>query len=119
MSRIARIVLPGIPYHVTQRGNGRQRVFFTETDYVLYLDLLREHAAEAGLVLWAYCLMPNHIHLVAVPTKAEALAQALGRTHANFARKKNRASGMLWRLRSRLECQLRFPRTRDPRRDAS
>jgi len=102
MSRIARIVLPGIPYHVTQRGNGRQRVFFTGTDYVLYLDLLREHAAEAGLVLWAYCLMPNHVHLVAVPTKAEALAQALGRTHANFARHFNlqrRSCGHVWQAR--------------------
>jgi putative transposase len=102
MSRIARIVLPGIPCHVTQRGNGRQRIFFAETDHRLYLDLLREQSAQAGLVLWAYCLMPNHVHLIAVPTRPAALAQTLGRTHASFARHFNlnrRSCGHVWQAR--------------------
>ncbi|MEQ1949708.1 MAG: transposase, partial [Bryobacteraceae bacterium] len=86
MSRIARIVLTGVPYHITQRGNGRQQVFFDDGDYGLYVDLLRENAAKAGFVLWGYCLMPNHVHLIGVPTQEASLSRALGRTHADFAR---------------------------------
>jgi putative transposase len=59
MSRIARIILQGIPYHITQRGNGPQ-VFFDERDYSLYLDLLRQYSNTANLRILAYCLMPNH-----------------------------------------------------------
>jgi putative transposase len=66
MSRIARIVLEGVAYHVTQRGNGRQQVFFEDRDYRLYLDLLRDVCQRERLPIWAYCLMPNHIHLIAV-----------------------------------------------------
>ena len=86
MSRIARIVLEDIPYHVTQRGNGRQQIFFDRQDYRLYLDLLRIHAEDAQLQVWAYCMMPNHVHLIAVPQRAQAMASTLGRTHADFAR---------------------------------
>ncbi len=102
MSRIARIVLPDVPCHVTQRGNGRQQVFFEEADHLLYLDLLRSQSAKAGLVLWAYCLMPNHVHLIAVPTRPAALAQTLGRTHAHFAQHFNlerRSCGHVWQAR--------------------
>jgi putative transposase len=102
MSRIARIVLENIPYHVTQRGNGRQQVFFGAQDYRLYLDLLRVYAEDAQLRLWAYCLMPNHVHLIAVPERANAMASALGRTHANFARHFNlrkRTCGHVWQAR--------------------
>jgi hypothetical protein len=56
-------LLIGLPYHITQRGNGRQHVFFDGADYHLYVDLLRSNAANARLVVWAYCLMPNHVHL--------------------------------------------------------
>jgi putative transposase len=102
MSRLARVVLPGVPCHVTQRGNGRQQIFFDETDHILYLDLLRGQSADAGLSLWAYCLMPNHVHLVAVPTRPTALAKTLGRTHADFARHFNlqrRSCGHVWQAR--------------------
>ena len=69
MSRIARVVVEGVPHHVTQRGNGRQRVFYRDSDYRLYLDLLRVYSLRYGLKLWAYCLMPNHVHLIAVPQR--------------------------------------------------
>ena len=67
MARLARLVLPGIPYHVTQRGNRRQQTFFEDGDYVLYRDLLGEAARRSGASVWAYCLMPNHVHLIIVP----------------------------------------------------
>lgn len=102
MSRIARIVLENIPYHLTQRGNGRQQVFFDPQDYRLYLDLLRNYSEDAHLRLWAYCLMPNHVHLIAIPERPEAMASALGRTHADFARHFNlrrRTCGHVWQAR--------------------
>jgi putative transposase len=102
MSRIARIVLENFPYHITQRGNGRQRVFYVGQDYHLYLDLLRVYADDAQLQVWAYCLMPNHVHLIAVPQRPDAMASALGRTHADFARHFNlmrRTCGHVWQAR--------------------
>jgi putative transposase len=102
MSRIARIVLENFPYHITQRGNGRQQVFYVGQDYRLYLDLLRGYADAAQLRLWAYCLMPNHVHLIAVPLRADSMASALGRTHADFARHFNlrrRTCGHVWQAR--------------------
>lgn len=71
MARLSRLVLPGYPHHVTQRGNRRQRTFFEDGDFELYRDLLAEAAARAGTEVWCYCLMPNHVHLVAVPESAQ------------------------------------------------
>ena len=102
MSRIARIVLEDIPYHITQRGNARQQVFFDRQDYDFYLDLLRHYAEDAQLRLLGFCLMPNHVHLIAVPDRSTSMASALGRTHADFARHFNfrhRACGHVWQAR--------------------
>src|SRR5690348_4676764 len=99
MSRIARIALEGIPYHITRRGNARQQVFFEDRDYQFYLDLLRSRSQAAGLRLLGYCLMPNHVHLIVVPERVDSMAVALGRTHADFARYFNfraRACGHVW-----------------------
>lgn len=63
MARLARLILPGIPYHVTQRGNRRQPTFFEDGDFALYRDLLAEGSRRAGASVWAYCLMPNHVHV--------------------------------------------------------
>jgi len=63
MACLPRIVVPGHPHHVTQRGNWRSRVFIEESDYALYLDLLAEAALNAKTEVWCYCLMPNHVHL--------------------------------------------------------
>jgi putative transposase len=84
MARIARIVVPGLPHHVTQRGNRRERVFFEEGDYALYRDLLAAACRKRGVAVWAYCLMPNHMHLILVPTDAAGLARALGETHRRY-----------------------------------
>jgi len=63
MARLPRLVLPGCPYHVTQRGNRRQQTFFGDEDYALYRDLLAQVADDAGTEIWTYRLMPNHVHL--------------------------------------------------------
>lgn len=102
MARIARISAAGVPYHVTQRGNGRQNVFQSEADYRLYLDLLRANCNKFRLELWAFCLMPNHVHLIAVPMRPDSMARTLGRTHADYARHfnlKHRACGHVWQAR--------------------
>ncbi len=102
MSRIARVSIAGVPYHVTQRGNGRQQVFSSNQDYRLYLDLLRRNAEHFRLRIWAYCLMPNHVHFIAVPESPAAMAKALGRTHADYARHFNlarRSCGHVWQAR--------------------
>ena len=85
MARLARAVFPGIPHHVTQRGNGRQRTFFGESDYRLYRDLLGEHCAAAGVELWSWVLMPNHVHLILVPQDADGLRRALAPLHRRYA----------------------------------
>lgn len=59
MSRLARLVIPGLPNHVTQRGNRRARTFFEDDDYALYEALLHESADKAGAEVWCYCLMPT------------------------------------------------------------
>ena len=63
MARMPRIVVPGYPHHVTQRGNRRQRTFFHEDDYRYYVELLGQFSQQAGTEIWAWCLMPNHYHL--------------------------------------------------------
>lgn len=79
MPRRARLVVPGIPHHVTQRGNRRQQTFFCEQDYALYVQLLRFWCGKTDVQVWAWCLMPNHVHLVLVPACAEGLRAALER----------------------------------------
>ena len=102
MPRQARVVVPGVAHHVTQRGTGRQLVFYTRTDRLVYLRLLKEHGERAGVRILAYCLMPNHIHLIVVPETEESLATALRRAHGRYAQyfnaRKSR-SGHLWQNR--------------------
>ena len=102
MARIGRVVIPGIPHHITQRGNGRQVVFDADTDRLVYLDLLRKYSEEYRLTLWAWCLMSNHIHLLAVPERPNSLDRALARTHSDYARYlniKRRSCGHVWQAR--------------------
>jgi putative transposase len=102
MPRIARVVAQNVPHHVTQRGNGRQPVFRRADDYLLYIDLLRHYSTRYHLSVWAYCLMPNHVHLISVPAESRSLAGALGRTHAEYARHFNivgRSCGHVWQAR--------------------
>ena len=90
MPRLSRIVLPGHPHHVTQRARAGRRIFTCEADYRLYLRILAAEARRFGLRVLAYCLLPDRVHLVAVPRDEAALANAVGRTHALYAREVNR-----------------------------
>lgn len=102
MPRVARIVVPGAPHHVTQRGNNRQDVFFVDDDRRVYLRLLAQLAAQHGLEILGYCLMTNHTHLIVIPRNAESLARAIGRTHWLYTQYVNRLhgrSGHLWQNR--------------------
>jgi putative transposase len=85
MARLARAVFPGVPHHITQRGNGRAQTFFSDDDYRLYRDLLSEHAAAAGVEVWSWVLMPNHVHLILVPPDADALRRTLAPLHRRYA----------------------------------
>lgn len=102
MPRVARIVVPGLPHHVTQRGNNRQDVFFTNDDRRAYLNLLIDQCNRHSVRLLGYCLMDNHVHLIAVPRRADSLAKAIGRTHWLYTQHVNRVhhrSGHLWQNR--------------------
>jgi len=102
MARLARIVVPGSPHHVTQRGNRRERVFFGDDDYGLYRDLLAQACQKFGVAVWAYCLMPNHVHLILTPPDAFGLALAMARTHrlyAGFVNARARQTGHLFQGR--------------------
>jgi len=95
MARLARVVVPGMPHHVTQRGNRRQQTFFRDDDYQAYLDLMAEWCGEHEVQIWAYCLMPNHVHLIAVPKTGDGLRRAIGEAHRRYTRRINFREG--WR----------------------
>ena len=102
MPRLARVTVPGLPHHVTQRGNRRQRVFFSEEDRQLYLRLLREQSRRYGVAFWAYCLMDNHVHVIAVPERPESLARVFGEAHRCYTTLVNQRegwTGYLWQGR--------------------
>lgn len=86
MARIARVVIPECPHHIIQRGNRRQRVFFSEEDKMTYLNYLRIYAKPAGIEFWGYCLMDNHVHLVVVPKREDSLAKGLAEAHRRYTR---------------------------------
>ena len=73
MARIARAVAPGIPHHITQRGNRRQQTFFNDEDYLAYIELMSEWCMRYHVSVWAYCLMPSHVHLILVPETKDGL----------------------------------------------
>ena len=102
MVRIARIVASGLPHHVTQRGNRRQQTFFVEEDYAEYRRLPVASCARCGTQTWAYCLMPNHVHLVMVPGRDEGLRCALAEAHRSYTRTINFRQG--WRGHLWQEC---------------
>ncbi|MEA3361695.1 MAG: transposase [Thermodesulfobacteriota bacterium] len=102
MARIARIVAPDYPHHITQRGNRRQQTFFCEDDYLVYIDLMAKWCRHYKVDIWAWCLMPNHIHLIAVPQTPEGLTRAIGEAHRRYTRHINFREnwrGHLWQGR--------------------
>jgi putative transposase len=102
MARLARVVIPGHPHHVTQRGNGRARTFFEDGDYALYRDLLSANCRAADVEVWAWCLMPNHVHLILVPSDPDGLRRALARVHRHYAgviQARRKRTGHFWQGR--------------------
>lgn len=102
MARMARLVVPRYPHHVTQRGNRRQPTFFCDADYDAYIGLLVKAKAVAGIDIWAYCLMPNHVHLVVVPNHADSLSLLFRDAHLRYTLRINRRQGWqghLWQER--------------------
>ena len=102
MACIGRFVVPDLPHHVTQRGNRCEKVFFGDDDYALYRDLLHEACRREGVAVWAYCLMPNHVHLILTPQTPEALGRALGKAHRRysaFVNARMRVTGHLFQAR--------------------
>lgn len=95
MPRLARVVVPDLPHHVTQRGNRRQRTFFGDDDYGLYKTILAEQATATGVRVAGWCLMPNHVHLILIPQDGRALAECLREVHRRYTRHVNDREG--WR----------------------
>ena len=102
MARIARVVAEHYPHHITQRGNRRQDTFFCDDDYRYYIRLMAEWCDKCGVTILAYCLMPNHVHLIAVPESADGLRRAIGEAHRRYTRHINfreQWRGHLWQGR--------------------
>ena len=94
--------MPGVPHPVTQRGNNRKNVFFADDDRRAYLSIIKRCSEACGLQIIGYCLITNHVHLIAVPATEDALAKAVGRTHYLYTQYVNRLhgrSGHLWQNR--------------------
>jgi putative transposase len=102
MARLARVVIPDLPHHVTQRGNGRQKVFFTDEDYRLYRDMLASAASANDVAVLGWCLMPNHVHLILVPKDADGLRRMLAPLHRRYAgniHARQKRTGHFWQGR--------------------
>jgi len=102
MARLARVILPGYPHHITQRGNRRQDVFFKDSDYQYYIELLKEWCQQQSVEVWSYCLMTNHVHLIVMPKKNSDLSKAIGEVHRRYTRMINfreKWRGYLWQGR--------------------
>jgi len=102
MARIARVVLPGFPFHITQKGNFGQDVFFDDEDRSRYLKLIRVQGRIYGTRIWAYCLMKNHVHFIAVPSRENSLALTFGQAHMRYSQHLNLKlgrKGHVWQAR--------------------
>jgi putative transposase len=102
MARLARIVAPGLPHYITQRGNRDEQTFFCDEDYLTYIELMSEWCGAHAVEILAYCLMPNHVHLIAVPRSDDGLRRAIGEAHRRYTRLVNLREGQrghLWQGR--------------------
>ncbi|MBZ5584350.1 MAG: transposase [Acidobacteriia bacterium] len=85
MPRRNRCILPDVPCHITQRGVDRRQTFSSSTDRLTYLRLLRDNLPDAEVAVLGFCLMTNHVHLIAVPQRQDSLAILLRRVHGRYA----------------------------------
>ncbi len=102
MARISRVVAAGVPHHVTQRGNRILATFFHNEDYKAYIALMAEWCRKCRVEIWAYCLMPNHVHLIAVPESEDGLRCGIDEVHRRYSRRINFREewrGHLWQGR--------------------
>lgn len=102
MPRALRIVVPGVPHHVTQRGNHQKALFFSYNDRLEYYSILKKQCIRAGLAILGYCLMNNHVHLIAIPDDEDSLASAIGHAHGLYSRAMNlhkKVTGHIWERR--------------------
>lgn len=104
MPRPPRLVLPSVPLHIIQRGNNRLPCFGCRSDYLVYLDMLRECAYDYGCALHAYVLMTNHVHLLLSldePSSPSMLMQRLGQRYVQYFNRRHERTGTLWEGRYR------------------
>ena len=94
MARVSRLVIPGLPHHVTQRGVRSIDIFEGEDDRVLYLRLMKKHAERVGMRFVSWCLMTNHVHLIVVPEREDSLARGIGEAHRFYTRARNFREGV-------------------------
>lgn len=102
MPRIARIVAEDYPHHITQRGNYSQKTFSNKEDYIAYLNWIKEYSRKFSLDIFAYCLMPNHVHFIATPRNQNSLAKTFNSSHMRYSQyynRKNNTTGHLWQGR--------------------
>jgi putative transposase len=100
--RISRVVIPGCPHHLIQRGNRRLRVFFSDEDKAFYLALIKRQIVKHGISLWAFCLMDNHVHMIVIPKAEDSLARGIGEAHRKYTNAINTREdwkGYLWQGR--------------------
>lgn len=95
MARQARVTLADTPHHVSQRGNRGEPVFFERADFETYRDIMTEQCAARDVEIWAWCLLPNQVHLIARPDQPDYLARAIGEAHRRYTRHINDKQG--WR----------------------
>ncbi len=97
-----RITPPGLPHHVIQRGLQGRQTFLNQDDYAAYFEIITECCLCHGIDVWAYCLTPDHVHLIAVPREKEALTRCLRAAHGRYTRYINRrtaSKGRFWQGR--------------------
>lgn len=102
MPHIARIVAVGLPHHITQRGNYRQDVFLDDNDRIQYLSWLKEYSTKFGLSILVYCLMQNHTHFIAIPSRKDSLSKTFNTSHMRYSQyfnRKRKVTGHLWQGR--------------------
>jgi len=98
MPRIARIVIPEVPHHLTHRGNNRETIFRSNADIEAYIAILKRYSQKYGFRILGYCLMKNHVHIIGIPMRKNSMAKLIGVGHMFFARQMNEKYGRIGHL---------------------